>query len=220
MSADEAERLVRQLVNAIPVETIEPGQKTSDFGDEQERRSAALGRFRAALDAEELVSEAAGRQTSAAAAETVWLGASLADLSAVTGRSRQAARKRWPELGNIYRRRKWLGNHVEDIEHVAGLLASRADDLVPGRGHGTFMKLVRQLREGLRRCAVEFAADAQDRTDPAARWRALDDLVNVTMREIVDMAGKPATPEADFALHGARGVLGYYDHATAESGEA
>jgi hypothetical protein len=219
MSADEAERLVRQLADAVPVEAIDPGPKDSDFGDEQERRVAALGRLRAALDAEELMSGAAGRQTSAAAAETVWLGASLADLSAVTGRSRQAARKRWPELGNIYRRRKWLGNHVEDIEYMAGQLASRADDLVPSRDHGTFMELVRQLREGLRRCATDFAADAQDRTDPAARWRALDDLVNVTMREIIDTAGKPATAEADFALHGARGVLGYYDHATAEPGE-
>ncbi|MCI2420767.1 hypothetical protein MOQ72_25290 [Saccharopolyspora sp. K220] len=216
MSADEAGRLVRQLAGSVPVEVLDPGPKGSDVGDEQARRLAALGRFRAALDAEELVSEAAGRVTASAAEETVWLGASLADLSAVTGRSRQAARKRWPELGSVYRRRKWLGNHVEDISYLAGLLASRADDLVPGRGYGTFMKLVRQLREGLRRCEADFASDAQDRTNPAARWRALDDLVNVTMREIIGMAGKPATPEADFALHGARGVLAYYDHATAE----
>lgn len=139
----------------------------------------------------------------------MWLGASLADLSAIAGRSRQAARKRWPELGGTYRRRKWLGNHVDDIAYTAGQLASRADDLVPSRGHGTFMKLIRQLRAGLRRCEADFAPEAQERTDPGARWRALDDLVNVTMREIIEMAGKPATPEADFVLHGARGTLSY-----------
>ncbi|PKW17850.1 hypothetical protein [Saccharopolyspora spinosa] len=219
MSAEEAERLVRQLAVAVPVEAIDPGPKGSDVGDEQERRVAALGRLRAALEAEELMSDAAWRQAASAAEETVWLGASLADLSAITGRSRQAARKRWPELGSIYRRRKWLGNHVDDIAYMAGQLASRADDLVPSRGHGTFMKLIRQLREGLRRCEADFAPETQERTDPAARWRALDDLVNVTMREIIEMAGKPATPEADFALHGARGTLTYYDHATAESAE-
>ncbi|MGP4021420.1 hypothetical protein [Saccharopolyspora sp. 5N708] len=216
MSADEAARLVRQLAGAVPVEVLDPGAKGSDVGDERERRLTALGRFRAALDAEEMVSDAAGRQSAAVAEETVWLGASLADLSSVTGRSRQAARKRWPELGSVYRRRKWLGDHVEDIGYLAELLASRADDLVPGRGHGTFMKLIGQLRAGLRRCEADFAPDAQDRADPAGRWRALDDLVNVTMRQIIEMAGKPANPEADFALHGARGVLAYYDHATAE----
>ncbi|MEU6269029.1 hypothetical protein [Saccharopolyspora shandongensis] len=220
MSAEEAERLVRQMADAVPVETIDPGPKGSDFGDEQERRVVALSKLRAALEAEELMAEAAGRNTAAAAAETVWLGASLADLSTVTGRSRQAARKRWPELGGIYRRRKWLGDHVEDITYMAGLLSSRADDLVPGRGHGTFMKLIRQLREGLRRSEEDFAQEARENADPAARWRSLDDLVNVTMREIIETAGKPATPEADFALHGARGVLGYYDHATAESPES
>ncbi|MGW3471584.1 hypothetical protein ACWDKQ_24705 [Saccharopolyspora sp. NPDC000995] len=66
----------------------------------------------------------------------MWLGASLADLSAIVGRSRQAARKRWPELGGIYRRCKWLGNHVDDIAYTAGQLASRADDLVPSRRAG------------------------------------------------------------------------------------
>ncbi|WP_190816268.1 hypothetical protein [Saccharopolyspora pogona] len=118
------------------------------------------------------MSEAAWRHTAAPAGETVWLGASFADLNAVTGRSRQTARKRWPELGGVYPRRKWLGNHVEDIAYLAGLLASRADDLVSGRGHGSFMKLVRKLREGLRNSEADFAPDAQDRTDPAARWRA------------------------------------------------
>ncbi|RKT87597.1 hypothetical protein SAMN05421805_101847 [Saccharopolyspora antimicrobica] len=214
MTANEVEQLVRQMAGA-PVEVADPGPKASDVGDEQERRLRALGRFRAALDVEEQVAEAALRQTAEAAEESVWLGASLADLSAVTGRTRQAARKRWPELGGVYRRRKWLGNHVEDITYMAGLLASRADDLVPSYGHGTFMKLIRQLREGIRRCEADFAPESQDVEDPAARWRGLDDLVNVTLRGVIEAAGEPQTPEADFALHGAKGVLGYYDHAVA-----
>ncbi|MER5392651.1 hypothetical protein [Saccharopolyspora sp. NPDC002686] len=211
---DEVGRLVRRLAEAAPVEVVDPGAKLSDVGDEQERRLRSLGRFRAALDVEDQVAEAAMRQTAEAAEESVWLGASLADLSAVTGRTRQAARKRWPELGDVYRRRKWLGNHVEDISYMAGLLASHADDLVPTRGHGTFMKLVRRLREGIQRCEADFAADARSDEHPAARWRDLDDLVNVTLRGVIETAGKPKTPEADFALHGATGVLGYYDHAT------
>ncbi|MDA3648443.1 hypothetical protein LZ318_05170 [Saccharopolyspora indica] len=214
MAANEVEQLVRQMAGA-PVEVADPGPKVSDVGDEQGRRLRALGRFRAALDVEEQVAEAALRQTAEAAEESVWLGASLADLSAVTGRTRQAARKRWPELGGVYRRRKWLGNHVEDIAYMAGLLASRADDLVPSYGHGTFMKLIRQLREGIRRCEADFTPESQDVENPAARWRSLDDLVNVTLRGVIEAAGEPQTPEADFALHGAKGVLGYYDHAVA-----
>ncbi|GAA4615340.1 hypothetical protein [Saccharopolyspora hordei] len=218
MAGDDVDRLVRQLADATPVEVLDPGPKASDVGDEQERRLRALSRFRAALDAEERVAEAAMRQTAEAAEESVWLGASLADLSAVTGRTRQAARKRWPELGDIYRRRKWLGNHVEDITYMAGLLASHADDLAPRRGRGTFTELVRRLREGIERCEADFADRAQDDESPAARWRALDDLVNVTLRGVIEAAGEPRTPEAGFALHGATGVLGYYDHATSAEG--
>ncbi|GAA0503117.1 hypothetical protein GCM10011581_26930 [Saccharopolyspora subtropica] len=217
MGVDEARRAVRRLADAVEVEVLDPGPKSSDVGDEQQRRLVALGRFRAALEAEKLVVAAAGAQTAEAAAEAVWLGASLADLSAITGRSRQAARKRWPELGAIHRRRRWLGNHVDDIIHMAGRLAQRADDLAPTWAEGTYRKLVRHLREGLRRCETDFAPDAYDADRPAQRWRDLDDLVNVTLRELIELSGEPASPEAAFALHGATGVLVYYDHATAET---
>ncbi|MEB3369149.1 hypothetical protein [Saccharopolyspora mangrovi] len=215
MVRDEAARLVERLAGSVPVEVADPGAKSSDYGAEQRWRVESLARLRAALDTEELVAEAAAQQTESAAAESVWLGASLADLSAVTGRTRQAARKRWPELGSIHRRRKWLGDHVEDITYMAELLASRAEELAPGWGRGTFLKHVRLLREGLDRCAEDFAEDATPSGDPAGRWRALDELVNTTMRRIIETAGGPTTPEAGFALHGATGVLGYYDHATA-----
>lgn len=214
MSAQEAARLVEQLAAEVVVEVRDPGPKGSDVGDEQQRRAASLARLQAALATEELVAEAAAQQTESASAESVWLGASLADLSAVTGRTRQAARKRWPELGSIHRRRKWLGNHVEDIAHMAGLLATHAEDLAPDWGRGEFMKHARLLREGLDRCAEDFAEDAPAGGDPARRWRDLDALVDTTMRRIIETAGEPATPEAGFALHGAAGVVGYYDHAT------
>lgn len=220
MSTADATRLVEQLAGDRTAQVADPGSKGSDVGDEQQRRVASLQRLRAALDAEELVAEAAARQTGSAAAESVWLGASLADLSAVTGRTRQAARKRWPELGSIHRRRKWLGDHVEDITYMAGLLASHADDLAPGWGQGDFAQQVRLLREGIARCAEDFAEDAAVADDPAGRWRALDELVDSTLRRVIATAGDPATPEAGFALHGATGVLGYYDHATAADREA
>ncbi|MEV4733688.1 hypothetical protein [Saccharopolyspora sp. NPDC049426] len=215
MSAQEAARLVEHLAAEASVEVHDPGPKGSDVGDEQQRRAASLARLQAALATEELVAEAAAQQTEAASAESVWLGASLADLSAVTGRTRQAARKRWPELGSIHRRRKWLGNHVDDIAHMAGLLAAHAEDLAPSWGRGEFMKHARLLREGLDRCTEDFTEDATVGGDPARRWRDLDALVGTTMRRIIETAGEPATPEAGFALHGATGVLGYYDHATA-----
>ncbi|TDC91662.1 hypothetical protein E1161_15685 [Saccharopolyspora aridisoli] len=215
MSVREAARLVEHLAAEVVAQVHDPGRKGSDVGDEQERRAASLARLRAALTTEELVAQAAAQQAEAASAESVWLGASLADLSAVTGRTRQAARKRWPELGSIHRRRKWLGNHVEDIVHMAGLLAAHAEDLAPGWDRGAFMDNARLLREGLDRCAEDFAEGAPADGDPARRWRDLDALVDTTMRRIIETAGEPATPEAGFALHGATGVLGYYDHATA-----
>lgn len=219
MSTADATRLVEQLAAERTAQVTDPGSKGSDVGDEQQRRVASLQRLRAALDTEELVAEAAAQQTESAASESVWLGASLADLSAVTGRTRQAARKRWPDLGSIHRRRKWLGDHVEDIAHMAGLLASHADDLAPGWGHGAFAKQVRLLREGIERCTEDFAEETTVDGDPAGRWRALDELVDSTLRRIIETAGEPATPEAGFALHGATGVLGYYDHATAADRE-
>ncbi|RRO19909.1 hypothetical protein EIL87_02705 [Saccharopolyspora rhizosphaerae] len=219
MVEEEAVRLVERLAGEMTVEVADPGEKGSDYGDERWRRVDSLARLRVALDVEELVAEAAAQHTESAAAESVWLGASLADLSAVTGRTRQAARKRWPQLGSIHRRRKWLGDHVEDITHMAGLLVSHADELVPGWGQAGFLKQVRLLREGLDRCAADFAEDATPPDDPAGRWRALDELVTTTMRRVVETAGDPATPEAGFALHGATGVLGYYDHATSPDRE-
>ncbi|MET0198899.1 MAG: hypothetical protein ABW364_16840, partial [Rhodococcus fascians] len=47
---------------------------------------------------------------------------------------------------------------------------------------------------------------------PADRWFALDRLVDVVLRRIVDDA-VTSGGQAEFAVFGARGVVGYYDHA-------
>lgn len=206
MSPEDADRAVERLVAGAAV----------DLPDGVPRaRARSLAKLRAALAAEEELAAATSRRVAGTAEEAVWLGASLADLGSVTGRSRQAARKRWPDLGTIYRKRKWLGDHVEDIEQVAETLAGRADDLVPAEGNGAFTKLISRLRAGLRRSATDFADGAEESVE---NWRALDELVDVTLRALIETAGTPATPEADFALHGATGLLHYYDHATRREG--
>ena len=179
---------------------------------EPEAKARSLAALRAALSAEEELTAAAARRVAEAAEEAVWLGASLADLGEVTGKSRQAARKRWPGLGTAYRKRRWLGDHVEEVLHMGGLVASRADDLAPVGGNGAFSRLIGRLREGLQRCQADFADGAEESVES---WRSFDELVDVTLRAVIETAGSPASPQAEFALHGATGVLGYYDHAVA-----
>ncbi|MFC7340035.1 hypothetical protein [Saccharopolyspora griseoalba] len=204
MSRGDVGLLVERAVAEVAEPQVEPGVKA---------RSLAV--MRAALTAEEELAAAASRRVARAAEEAVWLGASLADLGELTGRSRQAARKRWPGLGAIHRKRKWLGDHVEAVRHVGGLVASRADDLAPVAGNGAFLRLISRLREGLRRCEADFAEGAEESVE---NWRAFDELVDVTLRAVIETAGTPATPQADFALHCATGVVGHYDHAV--SGQA
>lgn len=219
MSPDDKFGALADQLAAEIARDADVGAKYDDPPDEQRRRSAALGMFRAAMDVEDLAERAAAERTAVAASRAAWLGASLADLSAVTGRSRQAARKRWPGLGDIHRRRKWLGDHVEDIAHIAGLLDEHGADLLPtGGGAEQPGEQLASLRTSARRCEEEFAEPRSDPgadADPAARWRELDRLVDVLMRGVVDGAGEPATDQAGFALHAARGLVGYYDHASA-----
>ncbi|GAA2795032.1 hypothetical protein [Saccharopolyspora taberi] len=212
MNADE---LVAELMTGLRSEVAiaDPGAKPGDHGDDQRLRREALARVRAALEAEALTAEAAARGVESAAAEAVWLGASLADLSAVTGRSRQAARKRWPDLGAIRRRRKWLSYHVDDVFYMVELLVDRADRIAPDAAEG-FEAAVRELSAAFERVKADFAEErAAEQT--AARWVAMDELVDVRLREVIAKAGTPSDGDGGFAVHGAGGVLGYYDHATA-----
>lgn len=188
---------------------LDPGDKPTDIGDERRRRHDALVALKNALADEDRVAREAADATAAAASHAMWLGASLADLAAVTGRTRQAARKRWPSLGEVHRRRLWLGNHIDDIRWaVRVLLENEADIAVPDRS--VFDEL-RALDDGVEHDFDEAATQGPD--NPAERWHALDRLVGVVLRSITE-AAETSTGQAEFAVFGAKGVVGYYDHAS------
>ncbi|GAA4772602.1 hypothetical protein GCM10023200_01170 [Actinomycetospora chlora] len=199
---------------AARVDVPDPGPKPDDRAGERAARHRALAGLGAALAVEAEVRAAAAAATTRRAAAAVWLGASLADLGGVTGRSRQAARKRWPELGAIHRRRRWLGYHVDDVLWAARLVLD-APLGVDTRG----------LAAAVEAAERDLAADAEpaDLDAAVARWRAFDALVDQHLRGVltgVAEAGEPADPAAGFAVHGARGVVGYYDHAVHEGADA
>lgn len=190
---------------------VDPDPKPDDRAGERDRRGRALAELGAAVRVEAQVRTAAVAASAARAEAAIWTGASLADLAAVTGHSRQAARKRWPGLGPTSRRRRWLGNHVDDLFWVADLVAAQAqalpDDVVAG--------LCDELARLHRAFAPDGIESAGDDEDLAARWHALDALVDRRLRAVA--AVTVALPEqAEFARHGADGVVRYYDHATTE----
>lgn len=188
---------------------LDPGEKPTDIGDERRRRHDALILLREALDREARVTERLAAEVEAAASTAMWLGASLADLAAVTGKTRQAARKRWPTLGIVHRRRVWLANHVDDVRwavHV--VLENEANIVVDDR------TMFDELRALDARVATDFDESAEQGAAAAAeRWHILDRLVDVVLRTLVDRA-ETADSQAEFAVFGAKGVVGYYDHAS------
>ena len=186
------------------VVVTDPGAKIDDRPGERARRHRALGGVRAALDVEAEVAIEAGAATAARAEAAAWLGASLADLAAVTGHSRQAVRKRWPTLGPIARRRRWLGHHVDDLLWAVDLVLAHASAWPA------------QLTDGLAGQVAAVRAELGPGTasgDPVVRWRMLEDLVDRRLRAVA-AAGDPGDEQAEFARHGASGVVAYYDHAT------
>src|SRR3954465_14552013 len=86
------------------VDVADPGGKPDDRAGERAARHRAVAELRSALTVEAEIRAAAAGAVEGRAGAAVWLGASLADLAAVTGRTRQAARKRWPGLGDVSRR--------------------------------------------------------------------------------------------------------------------
>ncbi|GAA4864722.1 hypothetical protein [Actinomycetospora straminea] len=193
----------------------DPGAKLDDRDGERAARHRALAGLGAALAVEAEARDAAAAVAARRAETAVWLGASLADLGGVTGRSRQAARKRWPGLGAVHRRRRWLGNHVEDV-----LWAAR---LVLDAGLGSPERRA-ALADAVAAAEAAFAPGAEPRDLEAAvgRWQAFDALVDRHLRgllaEVPDEPHEPAdgaspTVDPGFAAHGARGVLRYFDHA-------
>jgi hypothetical protein len=160
-------------------------------------RTAALHRVRAAQEVRARVEEAAAQFAASEAADAVWLGASLADLSTATGGTRQAARKRWPDLGHIYRTRRWLEGHDADLTAVIRLVLDAGPDL------------------GIHRLPLDGLATALAvEGPPPARWRAMAHAVNRHLRTVAEEA-VPTTAAATQAVDGARGTVAHFDAATA-----
>lgn len=191
------------------VEVADPGAKLDDRAGERDARRRAMAELRAALTVEVDVRAVAAEAVAGRAEAAVWLGASLADLGGVTGRSRQAARKRWSGLGGVHRRRRWLGNHVDDVLWAARLVLGAADAL-----EGVDPAARDALADAVAMAEQAFSDDAPDDVAAAVgRWRAFDALVDRHLRDLLaGVPADPADPTAAFAAHGARGVLAYYDH--------
>jgi hypothetical protein len=198
LAHDLLERLTQRLAvepgPALPAPVVKPG----DAADEYRLRGDRLRRVRAAQLAGALIEQVTTQFIADEAADAVWLGASLADLGTTSGSTRQAARKRWPDLGQIYRTRRWLGGHHDDVAAVIGMILERAGDM---RGVG--MDSLQALR------------DALGNDEPhAARWRRLATAVDRDLR-IVSERALPLTDEAATAVDGARGVVAHFDAVTA-----
>lgn len=178
--------------------------KPNDVPAEQERRARALREFQHALSEEDRVRAEAAAATSTRARTAVWLGASLADLAEVTGRSRQAARKRWPHLGTVQRRRQWLTGHVSDILHSTQLILEHENEF-PDR-------LMEDLRQIFSTVTSALADTDPKVDDPTARWLLLEDLVKTHLRAVAH-AKLPTShsDQAEFARDGATGVVAHYD---------
>ncbi|NJC72152.1 hypothetical protein HC031_20880 [Planosporangium thailandense] len=201
LARDLMEQLTQRLAAHPGIGELQPIPRTGDADDEYRQRRDQLMRVRAAQVASALVERAAAEFTAAEAADAVWLGASLADLGTTSGSTRQAARKRWPDLGRIYRVRRWLGGHHDDLVAVIGMILARAADV---RGVG--LDNLQALRDAL-------AADEPQ----ATRWRRLAEAVDRHVRHVAERA-VPVTDEAAEAVDAARGVVAHFDAVTAGAG--
>jgi hypothetical protein len=200
---DMTSALAAHPSTAVP----DPGLKPGDVAREHRLRLVHLRRVRAGQLAEALVEEVVAEQANADAADAVWLGASLADLGSATGITRQAARKRWPGLGLIYRTRRWLSGHTDDLTAVIGTLLTYNVHLRTADGH----------RERLD-AALESLGDSLHGLDRPDRWQRLSTALDTHLRQVLELA-TAATPEATSALDGARGVLAHYDSVRASTAD-
>ena len=227
---DDLRDLARELVHRLTDRLAEhptrggtgSGPKLGDVDDEQRHRTTYLRRVRAGQLADALINDTIDQCAAEDAADAVWLGASLADLGTSTGNSRQAARKRWPDLGLVYRTRRWVAGHHQDLVTVIQQVLDRGAELtaVPGQGDA-FDQAVPALRDALATTLHDLASGSviDPQTGRPARWRHLTDAVDFHLRAVVEL-GVPTTPAAATALEGARGVLAYYDLVTAEPAPA
>jgi hypothetical protein len=198
LARDLLEHMTQRLAAHQGPDLPEPAARPGDADDEYRLRRDRLRRVRAAQLAGALIEDEATAFAAGEAADAVWLGASLADLGTTSGNTRQAARKRWPDLGRIYRTRRWLGGHHDDVVAVIGMVLAHAGEM---RGVG-----LDRLQ------ALRYSLDADETR--SARWRRLAEAVDRHLRHVADVA-VPTTDEAATAVDGARGVVAHYDVVTA-----
>ncbi|MFC6023345.1 hypothetical protein ACFP2T_45230 [Plantactinospora solaniradicis] len=218
LATDAVRRITETLAEHPAFGVAEGGPKPGDVDDERSRRADVLRRVRAGRAAQALLADVVADCATEDAADAAWLGASLADLGESIGSTRQAARKRWPDLGRIYRIRRWVSGHADDLVIVLRMVRDQTTGLTASAGDAeAYDAAVRELDDALR--GVLRDHDSGTVLDPETgrptRWRRLADAVDVRLRTVVDLA-TPTTPEADTALAAARGVLAHYDAATAE----
>ncbi|MGX7674676.1 hypothetical protein [Plantactinospora sp. DSM 117369] len=206
-------RLTGMLAEHPSFAAPEGGAKPGDVDDERLRRAGYLRRVRAGQAAQALLAEVAAGCAAEDAVDAVWLGASLADLGESTGSTRQAARKRWPELGRIHRTRRWVSGHADDLVTVFRMVLDQASGYTAlERSAAPLDRAVRALDAAL--AETLRSRDSGSVLDPATarpvRWRRLADAVDQHLRAVVELAGA-STPEAETALAAARGVLAHHD---------
>jgi hypothetical protein len=215
------ERLVSLLAESTVLDPTDSDAKPGDLDDEPEHRIATLRRVKAAQVAGALLAEVVGEFTAGEAATAVWLGASLADLGSASGSTRQAARKRWPDLGLIYRTRRWLYGYREDILHFAMTLVSAREGVWPKSDvtPATLNEAYDALTNAYGKVLEDFESGSAvlsnpTKNVPTVRWQRLGELVNRHIRNVVAVS-TPNSDESDYALSGAIGVLAHYDSVTA-----
>jgi hypothetical protein len=211
------EQLVDQLVERKVLDPTDSDPKPGEIDDEPEHRVAALRRVKAAQVAGALLADVANEITANAAAKAVWLGASLADLGSASGSTRQAARKRWPDLGQIYRMRRWLSGHSEDIRVIAMRLIEvrkdvwPRDDVTPSRVATVYSDLkVALVRLDEDIASGSMVVQGETNLNRVIRWQRMSELVDLDIRNVVE-AIRPNGEASDFAISGAVGLLAHYD---------
>ncbi|MEO3818974.1 hypothetical protein [Plantactinospora sp. B24E8] len=224
--AVRVERAVREIIATLaghPVSDVpEAGAKSGDVDDERPRRNEALRRVRAGRVAQNLLAEAVTRCAVEDAADAVWLGASLADLGEAVGSTRQAARKRWPDLGRVHRVRRWVAGHADDLVTVLRMVLDEAPGYAAPQGSADLLdRTVRALDRSLWAAVADRHSGSvcDPDTGRPVRWRRLAEVVDGELRTLVDLA-VPTTARSDTALAAGRGVLAHYDAVVAEPAAA
>ncbi|HEX3778829.1 MAG TPA: hypothetical protein VHX38_04135 [Pseudonocardiaceae bacterium] len=211
------EQLVAELAATEVLRGADTGVKPGDVDDEPDRRIETLRRVKAGRLVGIMLAEVAAEFTAGEAATAVWLGASLADLGSASGSTRQAARKRWPDLGQIYRTRRWLSGYRNDIFHITDLLLAA---FTPNADQA-LAEALNDLRDASEVLRADFASGSSVDAGPSApdgsgvRWQRLGELIDRQVRRVGELA-TAETDEATFALDASKGLLAYYDSVTSQ----